>query len=185
VPPKDVPNISRFALVADPQAAAFAVIKGLQPTPQRPLMPDAPGRIGWHELIAADWQAALAFYGGLFDWQKAEAHAGSMGVYQQFSVGGQTIGGIRTKPAEATVPFWLYYFNVADIEAATARVKKAGGEVLEGPREAADGSWAVRCADPQGANFALAGTRGRRVIGYFEGTAPRDPSGAQRRRWSW
>ena len=31
----------------------------------------APGRVGWHELFAADWEKALAFYSALFGWQKA------------------------------------------------------------------------------------------------------------------
>jgi predicted enzyme related to lactoylglutathione lyase len=35
---------------------------------------------------------ALAFYGELFGWQKPDAHVGSMGTYQQFSAGAETIG---------------------------------------------------------------------------------------------
>ena len=46
------------------------------------------------ELVAVpDWEKALAFYGELFGWHKADAHVGSMGTYQQFSAGGETIGG--------------------------------------------------------------------------------------------
>jgi predicted enzyme related to lactoylglutathione lyase len=89
--------------------------------------------VGWHELLAADWEKALAFHGELFGWQKADAHIGSMGTYQQFSAGGETIGGMYTKPATLPVPFWLYYFNISDIGTAAKRVEAGGGQILYGP----------------------------------------------------
>ena len=64
-------------------------------------------------------------------------------------------------------------------------MKAGGGQILEGPLEVPGGSWIVRCTDPQGAMFALAGKRGRNAIGYFERVASRDPSDARGRRWSW
>jgi hypothetical protein len=39
--------------------------------------------------------------------------------------------------------------------------------------------------DPQGAMFALEGTRGRKAVGYFERAASLAPSDPRRRRWSW
>ena len=60
---------------------------------------DAPGRVGWHELLAADWEKAWAFYGELFGWRKADVDIGAVGTYQLFSAGGLTIGGMFTKPA--------------------------------------------------------------------------------------
>jgi hypothetical protein len=83
------------------------------------------------------------------------------------------------------IPFWLYYFNIGDIDAAAKRVKAGGGQIIEGPLEASGGSWIVQCRDPQGALFALVGTRSHNAIGYFERGAPGDPSGARGRRWSW
>ena len=54
-----------------------------------PTAPGTPGRIGWHELLATDWQKAFTFYSDLFGWQKGEAHdMGPMGTYQLFSAGG-------------------------------------------------------------------------------------------------
>ena len=88
-------------------------------------------------MLAADWEKAFSFYGELFGWQKANADVDPMGTYQLFSAGGQTIGGMFTKPPMAPVPFWLYYFNVGDIDAAAERVKAAGGQILEGPIEGA------------------------------------------------
>jgi uncharacterized protein len=185
VPPMDVPNISRFSIVADPQTARLALFKWLKPGQEEPVEPGAVGRVGWHELLAADWEKALAFYGELFGWQKADANIGEMGTYQLFSAGGETIGGMLTKPPMMPSPFWLYYFNVADIDAAAQHVKALGGETLDEPLELPGGSWVVQCTDPQGAIFALEGKRGRRPIGYFERVAPRDSSDTRGRRWSW
>ncbi len=133
--------------------------------------------MGWHELLAANWENALNFYVELFGWQKADAESGEFGTHQMFSASGQTIGGIVTKPRTITVPFWLYYFHIDDLDAATRRVKAAGGQIFDGPFELPGGSWVVQCADPQGAIFALEGRRDEKVIGYFKD--------ARGRRWSW
>src|SRR5262245_26139844 len=181
VPPTDIPGISRFAIFTDPQGARFAAIKRRDHGRAQPAGLDAPGRVGWHELLAADWQQALAFYGGLFGWQPADADVGELGTYQQFSAGGETIGGMLTKPATIPAAFWLYYFSVGDLDAAAQRVQAGGGEILAGPFEVPGGSLIVQCADPQGAMFALEGQRRPKPPGYFE-RASRDPSGTRSRR---
>jgi uncharacterized protein len=178
VPPTDVPNISRFSVVADPQMATLALVKGLKPGQEESAELGAPARVGWHELLAADWEKAFAFYGELFGWQKADAHVGAMGTYQQFSAGGETIGGMFTKPPTLPLPFWLYYFNIADVEAAAKRVEAGGGQILYGPTAVPGGAWIVHCTDPQGAIFALLDRRSRKAIGYFVRVASHDPSDA-------
>jgi uncharacterized protein len=185
LPPTDVPNISRFSIFGDPQTARLALFKWLTPTQEQPSEPGAPGRVGWHELLAADWEKALVFYSELFGWQKANADIGEMGTYQLFSAGGQTMGGMLTKPQTMPSPFWIYYFNVVDIDTAAQHVKAGGGEILDEPLELPGGSWVIQCTDPQGAIFALEGKRGRKPIGYFERAASRDRSDTRGRRWSW
>jgi uncharacterized protein len=177
VPPMDVPNISRFSVVADPQMATLALVKGAKTSQAQSAAPGKPGHVGWHELLAADWETAFAFYGELFGWQKADSHVGVMGAYQEFSAGGETIGGMFTKPATLPVPFWLYYFNIDDIRAAAKRVEARGGQIVYGPTEVPGGAWIVHCTDPEGAIFALLDRRGRKAIGYFyfERVPSRDP----------
>lgn len=179
VPPKNICNISRFSIVADPQMATLALFKWLQPG-HPPTELGKLGGVGWHELLATDWETAFAFYGELFGWQKAEGDAGPTGTYQLFSVGGQTIGGMFNKPPRVTVPSWLYYFTVGDIDTAAERVKLGGGHILEGPLEGPGDSWIVQCTDPQGAVFALEGRRST-TIGYFKRVTPHGPSGASGR----
>src|SRR5262249_25586791 len=102
VPPTEMPNTSRFSVFADPQTASLGMLESIGPGRMQPADMTTPGRVGWHELVATDSEKALAFYGELFAWQKADADTGPMGTYQRFSAGGQTIGGILTKPP--TVP---------------------------------------------------------------------------------
>jgi predicted enzyme related to lactoylglutathione lyase len=177
VPPTDVPNVSRYCIFADPQTARLAALKWLKPAQTQPSESDAPGRVCWHELLATKPEEALIFYAELFSWQKGDTDSGGYGTYQTFSANGRPIGGVFTKPQTISVPFWLYYFHVGDLDIATERVKAAGGQILNGPFELPVGSWIVQCADPQGDMFALEGRRGNKVIGYF--------NDARGRRWSW
>ena len=108
-----------------------------------------------------------------------------MGTYQQFSVAGETIGGMFNKSAELPFPFWLYYFNVSDVEAAAERVEAGGGEILYGPTVVPMGARIVHCADPQGAVFALLDRHSRKAFGYFESAASGRSSDPRSRRWSW
>lgn len=178
VPPTEIPNVSRFSIGVDPQMATIALLKWLNGGQQQPAELDAPGRVGWHELLAADWEQAFAFYRELFGWQKAQTDTGAVGTYQLFSARGETIGGMYTKPAMEPVPFWLYYFNVGDIDVAMKRVKAGGGTILTGPIEVPGRRWIARCTDPQAAIFALMGKRSHNGIGYFE-RLPRNPSSAR------
>ena len=167
VPPRDVPNIGRFSVIADPQTAPLALFAPSGPRPSPAAEPGTPGRepgppgrVGWHELLAGDRETAFAFYRALFGWEKADAvDIGAMGVYQLFSAGGQTIGGMFTKPPMVPRPFWLYYFVVGDIDAAADRVRSGGGQVANGPMDVPGGGWILQGLDPQGAMFALLGRR--------------------------
>jgi uncharacterized protein len=161
VAPKDIPNVGRFAVVADPQKAVFALFKWASAAQDELPAPQMPGRSGWHELLAADWEKVLPFYSELFGWHKGDAmDMGAMGTYQLFSVGGPPIGGMFNKPPMVPAPFWLYYFNVGDIDAAAGRVTAGGGQILNGPMEVPGGGWILQGTDPQGAAFALLGKRG-------------------------
>lgn len=158
--PEDIPGVGRFAVVADPHGASFMLFRGSSDEGPPSAAPGAPGHVGWRELHAGDGPAAFDFYAGLFGWTKDEAmDMGPMGVYQLFAAGGQAIGGMMTKTAETPAPYWLYYFNVEAVDAAIARVKAAGGQLLNGPMQVPGGSWIAQCMDPQGAMFAVVGAK--------------------------
>jgi predicted enzyme related to lactoylglutathione lyase len=156
--PADIPNVGRFAVVADPQGASFNLFKPTQPG-QR-VVSSEPGHIGWHELHTNDASKAFDFYSAMFGWAKGDAvDMGPMGTYQLFTVGGMAVGGMFNSPAAQAARFWLYYFNIGDIDAAAKRVSDGGGKIMHGPQQVPGGGWVVQAADPQGAAFALLGSK--------------------------
>ncbi len=157
--PTDIPDIGRFAVLADPQGAAFALFKPNGTGAS--LAPMTPGTISWNELHTKDAKNALDFYSALFGWQQIQAmDMGPAGSYHIFGNENTPmgIGGMFNDP-EARHPHWLYYFVTADIDAAVARVKTAGGKIVREPTEVPGGAWVIHGQDPQGALFALVGMR--------------------------
>lgn len=159
VGPEDVPGGIRFAVLADPQGAAFALYRhagdevGHDGPPQ-------PGEFSWHELATTDRGAAWDFYHALFGWEKTDAmDMGPLGLYQMFGRKGATLGGMYTKPPEMTFPpHWLCYAMVPNADAAAETVRKLGGQVLNGPMEVPGGDRIAQCMDPQGGAFAVHST---------------------------
>jgi uncharacterized protein len=154
-PAADIPKVGRFAIVADPQGAAFAIF-----TPAGSEQPEAPPAIGefsWHELMADDWRTAWEFYEKIFGWEKVVEHdMGPMGVYFIFGRKGRQLGGIFTKSAEMKMPSnWLHYIRVDSADRVAAVVTSSGGTVMNGPMDVPGGDRIAQCMDPQGAAFAL------------------------------
>lgn len=151
--PADIPNVGRFAVLADPQGATFAVFTpGAGPAPAEP----AQGGFSWHELQTTDTAAALRFYGAVFGWKAGRAHdMGAMGVYQIITRAGKDVGGMVGLAAPSAAPSWLSYVHVADSTRAVAAAKGAGGRLLHGPMEVPGGTWIALMLDPQGGAFAV------------------------------
>jgi predicted enzyme related to lactoylglutathione lyase len=135
-PGTDIPNVGRFAVVADPQGAGFLLFTGATDERPIPTPEGTPGQIGWRELMTTDSVAGFDFYAKLFGWTKGEAmDMGPMGVYQLFNCDGLTIGGMMKRPPDADFPpSWQFYLNVEDIDSASS-----------GSRPAAARSSTARC----------------------------------------
>jgi predicted enzyme related to lactoylglutathione lyase len=155
--PQDIPNVGRFAVVADLHGAVFFLFKARGDSAAPNPSSSAPGTVGWQELHAGDGVAAFDWYADLFGWSLArDFDMGPMGVYRLFSTGGpEATGGMMTKMPEAPAPFWAYYFNVETLDAAMDRVRNAGGKVMNGPMEVPGPMFVANCQDPQGAWFSL------------------------------
>ncbi len=159
--PMDIPGIGRFASAEDPQGAVFLLFKGsLSEAPKRPPV-GSPGTVGWNELSANDGESAWRFYSNLFGWNEdSTMDMGPSGSYRIFNNGGAPIGAMMTRDSsKSPVPFWLYYFNVENIDAAATRVKEKNGQVVMGPHQVPGDLWIVFGMDPQGAMFSLVGPR--------------------------
>src|SRR5512138_2009409 len=68
VPPTDIPTVGRFAVLADPQGATFALFTPL-PSERPPMKDlDREGAFSWHELMTTNQTDAWTFYEELFGW---------------------------------------------------------------------------------------------------------------------
>lgn len=154
--PSDIPEVGRFAMLADPQGAAFSIFQALGDMPDN--RSNAPGNFCWSELNTADYEAAWAFYSDLFDWRHhSSVDMGPSGTYFMFNDAAEaTKGGMCNAAAQMSAPpHWLHYVTVPDINVALERTTQLGGSVLMGPTEIPGGEYIAHCRDPQGAAFAI------------------------------
>lgn len=156
IAPRDIPDVGRFAMAADPQGALFYVMRGASDEASTAFAACIAGHCGWNELSTTDQQGAHAFYEPLFGWTSPEAMPmGAMGDYRFLMAGDLRIG--ATMEQQDRPSAWRCYFRVPSIAAAMAALKAGGGTVTSGPHQVPGGDHVVIGADPQGAAFALVG----------------------------
>jgi uncharacterized protein len=158
MPPTDIPDVGRLALVADPQGAFFYVMRGASGEASSSFDPGAIGHCAWNELATSDPSGAIDFYTCLFSWAKGETMSmGEAGDYQLIDHAGVSIGAIMPGRDAAHPSAWGFYFKVGDVAAAAQRAAAGGGTILHGPSEVPGGDRIIIGADPQGAIFSLVG----------------------------
>jgi len=161
--PQDIPNVGRFAFVADPQGAMFYLMRGDSDQDSTAFAPMKAGHCCWNELVTSDQTAALDFYGRLFGWKKTGAMPmGENGDYTFFGKGDvEMLGAMMNAQKPGAKPFWNFAFTVADIDTAKAAVEESGGTVTHGPIDLPgdEGDWMIQANDPQGAKVMFVGKR--------------------------
>jgi predicted enzyme related to lactoylglutathione lyase len=162
MPPMDIPQVGRIAMVADPQGAPFYVMDPIPPAGDPNarsdvFSPSAEQRVGWNELSTSDPVAARKFYCELFGWNSDEfMPMGEHGEYRFLDHHGERIGAIAGAMGGAQ-PHWRCYIRVPSIAKARQAAEAAGGKIAMGPMEVPSGDMIVIGVDPQGAEFALVG----------------------------
>lgn len=160
MPAMEVPNVGRIAMVSDPQGVPFYIMRPSGEGTSTAFSSTAIGHCAWNELATRDMQQSLDFYGRHFGWRKGDAMPmGEAGDYQFIVQNDTTIGAFSPYVEEGREPGWLYYFHAADIDAAMERISAGGGKLLHGPHQVPGDDWIVIGLDPQGAAFALVGSR--------------------------
>jgi len=130
-----------------------------------------PGSFCWFELGTTDAKAARQFYADLFGWTTQDNPMGPGMVYSMLQLGGKDVGGLYDLPPdmrEQGVPsHWLAYVATDSADDTAARVKAAGGTIVNGPfdvmehgRMAASGSSESRTR-PAGPSWPRPTTRPR------------------------
>lgn len=164
MPATDLDGVGRMAMVADPQGAAFYIMRGASDDTSYSFAATEPkiGHCAWNELSTSDPEAAKAFYSAQFGWTKdGEMDIGPMGKYELLkSSGGRfALGAVMPRMPEMPVSMWTFYFRVPNVDAAVATIKANGGQILQEPMEIPGGDFSLTALDPQGAGFALVGGR--------------------------
>jgi predicted enzyme related to lactoylglutathione lyase len=115
----------------------------------------APGTPSWVDLQTTDQDAAKKFYGELFGWSYNDQPVDEAnGVfYSMAQTKGHDVAAIAGMPpgAEGMPPHWNTYVTVADVDATTAQVEKAGGTVVAPPFDVLDAGRMSVLQDPTGA----------------------------------
>jgi uncharacterized protein len=151
MPPFDVPDAGRMAVIQDPTGAVFSLWQGGKT--QGLGIVGEPGALCWADLGTPDPDRAAKFYSTVFGW-KVERGENDPSGYLHIKNGEHFIGGIP--PAHTkTPPHWLIYFMVADVAATAAKAAQLGAKILMPAQDMAGvGTWAI-VADPQGGVFAI------------------------------
>lgn len=152
--PHAISGVGRWAVVQDPQGAAFYLFEPAKPESGVALTPAA----GWHELYSPQPEEALSFYCAQFGFEPDEVmDMGAHGKYRMFRDrrGERAIGGIMSLPAPDCPAMWNFYFLVPSVAAAAEKIPATGGKVRMGPMQVPGGSWVLQGVDPLGASFAL------------------------------
>ncbi|BBX18565.1 glyoxalase [Mycolicibacterium duvalii] len=131
----------------DPQGLPFAVFEPSSEQPRPKLNGSGPGELSYITYQVPNSAVFKAFYGGLLFWTFEPGRVDDgwqvMGTHPMAGVAGGT-----AEPV--VVPMW----TVEDVDAAVARVREAGGTVIEEPSQQSYGKSAL-CTDDQGTRFYL------------------------------
>jgi uncharacterized protein len=153
MPPKDLPDRGRVAVVKDPEGALFAVLTASGGDPPDPAF-DLNDFLG-SELWARHLESAVKFYQALVAYEIEMVDVGSEKDYHLLVRDDQPRAGVVQIPWDDVKPNWVPYIAVDDVAAVAARVEPLGGRLLIAPNpEIREGNAAI-IADPSGAVFAI------------------------------
>ncbi len=154
MPPFDVLDVGRMAVIADPQGAVFCLWEPRAHPGARTV--NEPGSLIWNELAVRETGAEISFYEAVFGWGHETAPFGGV-EYTTWTLDGAPVAGMirmdENWPAEVP-PHWLVYLAVADADAVCARATELGGAVPVPVKEIEIGRFAV-LSDPGGAVFGV------------------------------
>lgn len=154
VPPTDIPEAGRFAVVQDPTGAVISVFEaGKQPGMSS--FGDI-GALCWADLSTPNAEKASRFYADWLGWTYETGKDGYRHIVNgtgEHSMIGGIPGEIHAPPG--TPAHWLPYLHVADCKASAAKAAELGATAILPATLMPDVGTIAVLADPQGAVFAL------------------------------
>jgi len=106
----------------------------------------------WIALEVPDTDAASRFYGALFGWEFTNIMPTGAPPYLMASLDGADVAAISGSSGS---PRWTTFIATDDIDATASALERAGGTILDLPRDAGAYGRAATARDPQGAEFDL------------------------------
>jgi uncharacterized protein len=151
MPPMDVMDAGRMAVIADPTGAMICVWQAKNNIGAQVV--NEPGAFTWSELSTSDVDTAGAFYSKVFGWTPQQPFPDM--DYTVFQNGDRVIGGAMKSPVEGMPSYWLVYFDVDDTDATVQTARGKGATIMVEPTDIPEvGRFAV-ITDPQGATFGV------------------------------
>ena len=154
MPPTDIHNVGRFAMLSDPAGANFFLYMSANPSSDEPAAPSS-GTFCWAELTTPEVDKVTPFYGEVLGWQLRVSDIGDR-PYTIFSIDDKDAAAVMSPPPGAEEETnWLYYLMVDDVDTSTAKVEELGGHVYLPPTDIPNiGRFSI-VADSLGATFGL------------------------------
>ena len=120
------------------------------------------GKVIWLDLVAPQLDSVERFYSGLLGWSFRTTQIGGRN-YATAWLDGQPVAGLVQRappPGGRRRPVWLTFLSVNDVDAAKRLALQHGAKLLADIRDYPQRGRQAIFADPQGAVFALVGTKG-------------------------
>lgn len=155
MPPADVMNAGRMAIVQDPTGAPICFWQPKEAIGNQ-ADPWAPGSACWYELYTTDIDLAGKFYCDLLGWT---IKSGNLTDHKYYEISKQkkAFGGMMALPKEmqGTPSHWLNYFAVSDCQGSTQKATQLGARVLMKPKTIPEVGMFAAFQDPQNGPFAI------------------------------
>jgi predicted enzyme related to lactoylglutathione lyase len=151
VPPTDIPNVGRFALIQDPAGSHVSLY---EPGQHRGFKNYGEvGTMCWADLNSTDPAKAAKFYSDCLGWTVDSGKDGYSHITN--GTGHENMVGGMMKAPPGVPSHWLSYFHVADCKATAAKASQLGAKTLMPADLMPDVGTIAVLSDPQGAVFAL------------------------------
>lgn len=158
---KDDDGRSQWAVLLDPNGAAFGIIPVVDRAPPSEVAASDPvprtGCIAWLDLVVADVVVTRDFYREVIGWSVQDEAGERIGDTTLLAGDGRPVAAIRsTRGVSAGLPpVWTIHLPVDDLDESLRRVRSEGGVVLH-ETDGSDGSRARAVVqDPVGVVLAL------------------------------
>lgn len=109
----------------------------------------------WADAMFPDLEAAKGFYGELLGWTFGDSSE-EYGNYTQAYSGGKNVAALSPRcPAGKAHAAWSIYISSSDVDAAAAKIRDNGGELMMEPMSVGEFGKMLMAKDPSGVVFGV------------------------------